>query len=408
MIVRNHLIPAFGSLQLADLTVEGIERHLVALRKKGLSPATRNRQLNVLSLIVRSALRQRKMTENPVPLVERPKERLRKWRIFSPAEVGRIERAFDDLIAEAETDRDRADIRVVRLMFLTMMGTAIRRGELLGLRWRAVFLADPDGPKIRIEETWVRSGVDTPKSAAGQRTIALGKRLAEELTVHLGRSPFSGDDERVFVNPRTGHPFADSRYKAILTLAFAKAKIEGEKIRPAHDLRHSSITNSAAAGTKPEALMSRAGHSFVLDDTAVHRPRGRAVPRRRRPARRSALGRVRYQIPVPSCRILAGRDNGRGDRVARNTVRLHGFRTSRERRGEDLNLRSACTDNGFRDRRIRPLCHPSGVAFSLASPKHAVHVEPAPSRMGARFDRADDRAGRGVSCRDQRSRQPMG
>ena len=33
-----------------------------------------------------------------------------------------------------------------------------------------------------------------------------------------------------------------------------------------------------------------------------------------------------------------------------------------ERRGEDLNLRSACTDNGFRDRRIRPLCHPSAGA----------------------------------------------
>ena len=31
-------------------------------------------------------------------------------------------------------------------------------------------------------------------------------------------------------------------------------------VRPCHDLR-SSITNAAAAGTSPEALMSRAGHS---------------------------------------------------------------------------------------------------------------------------------------------------
>ena len=62
------------------------------------------------------------------------------------------------------------------------------------------------------------------------------------------------------MNPRTGHPFHDSRYKEILTLALAKAGIEGD-VRPAHDLRHSSITNAAAAGTKPEALMSRAGHS---------------------------------------------------------------------------------------------------------------------------------------------------
>lgn len=32
-------------------------------------------------------------------------------------------------------------------------------------------------------------------------------------------------------------------------------------MRPFHDGRHTSITNSAAAGLSPAALMSRAGHS---------------------------------------------------------------------------------------------------------------------------------------------------
>jgi hypothetical protein len=31
------------------------------------------------------------------------------------------------------------------------------------------------------------------------------------------------------------------------------------------------------------------------------------------------------------------------------------------RRGRDLNPRGTCAPNGFRDRRIRPLCHPSAV-----------------------------------------------
>jgi hypothetical protein len=84
--------------------------------------------------------------------------------------------------------------------------------------------------------------------------IAIGKLLSDELVAHLGKTPFKGTDERVFVNPRTGHPFDDARYKAIFTLAIGKAGIEGV-VRPSHDLRHSSITNSAAAGTKSEALM---------------------------------------------------------------------------------------------------------------------------------------------------------
>ena len=42
--------------------------------------------------------------------------------------------------------------------------------------------------------------------------------------------------------------------------ARARAGVEGYA-RPSHDLRHSSITNAARAGTMAEALMNRAGHS---------------------------------------------------------------------------------------------------------------------------------------------------
>jgi hypothetical protein len=120
--------------------------------------------------------------------------------------------------------------------------------DLLGIE--IVHLADPDGPTMRIEETWVRHAADTPKSQAGHRTIALGRKLADELWQHRQRTPFAGDDERVFANPRTGRPFGADRYAEILRMALDKVGIE-ERIRPSHDLRHSSITNAAAAGTPP-------------------------------------------------------------------------------------------------------------------------------------------------------------
>jgi integrase len=34
-----------------------------------------------------------------------------------------------------------------------------------------------------------------------------------------------------------------------------------DRVRPFHDGRHTSITNAAAAGVSPAALMARAGHS---------------------------------------------------------------------------------------------------------------------------------------------------
>jgi len=51
-----------------------------------------------------------------------------------------------------------------------------------------------------------------------------------------------------------------ARYGKTLRLALERAGIT-DYVRPFHDGRHCSITNAAAAGTAPAALMARAGHS---------------------------------------------------------------------------------------------------------------------------------------------------
>jgi integrase len=123
-----------------------------------------------------------------------------------------------------------------------------------------VELADPEGARLRVHETWVRSGVDTPKTEAGERTIPLGPTLAEELWEHRRRFAFQGDDERVFCHPLKGSPLDHKRYARTLRLALERAGIM-RPMRPFHDGRHSAITNDAAAGNAPLAIMKRAGHS---------------------------------------------------------------------------------------------------------------------------------------------------
>jgi integrase len=170
---------------------------------------------------------------------------------------------------------------------------------------------------IRVERAWdpknraivepkSRAGrrrCDTPKSEAGNRTISLGERLAAELFEHRSWSAFDGDDDLVFPNPRTGRPFDANRYAEILRLALKRAGIDGY-VRPSHDLRHSSITNAAAAGTSPEALMSRAGHSSYATtrryvDLAGERFRDEAERLERRLWGGSGT-KSRYQNDAPS------------------------------------------------------------------------------------------------------------
>jgi integrase len=258
-IIERHLIPALGTLQLEEVTVERIERYLADKRKAGLKPATLHRQLVNLSEVMKVAVRRGLVRSNPVHLVERPKASRRRWRILSPTEVQAVERGFDALIAEAEDDEEGVWRLTCRIVFLVTYGAGLRRGEILGLRWRAVHLADPDGAWLRVEETFVRGAADTPKSEKGERSIALGPRLADELFEHRARTAYAGDDERVFAS-RKGTPIDPRRYAKTLRLALAKAKVDGY-VRPFHDGRHSSITNAAAAGTSPAALMARAGHS---------------------------------------------------------------------------------------------------------------------------------------------------
>ena len=64
----------------------------------------------------------------------------------------------------------------------------------------------------------------------------------------------------MFCHPLTGRPLDPKRYATTLRAALNGAKVSGY-VRPFHDGRHTSITNAAAAGVTPAALMARAGHS---------------------------------------------------------------------------------------------------------------------------------------------------
>jgi integrase len=257
-IIERHLVPELGARKLAAIDVAELDRYLVRKRRAGLAPRTLNRHLNLLHSLFKAAEGRTLVRSNPVSAVERPRDPRRRWRILTPVEIGRVERAFAELADQAHLG-ERAWLEQARVVFLTVVSAGLRRGEVLGLRWRDVTLADPARAALRVRETFVRGQADTPKSEKSERTLAIG-RLASELFDHRGRSAFAGDDERVFCHPQTGGPLDHKRYAATLRLALKRAKVD-DYLRPFHDGRHTSITNSAAAGISPAALMARAGHS---------------------------------------------------------------------------------------------------------------------------------------------------
>jgi hypothetical protein len=104
----GHLIPASGRLQLAAIDVAELEGYIARKRRDGLAPRTINRHLNLLHELLKAAEARGAIRSNPVSAVERPREPRRRWRILSPAEVARTERAFLELAEQAEDDEERA------------------------------------------------------------------------------------------------------------------------------------------------------------------------------------------------------------------------------------------------------------------------------------------------------------
>jgi len=60
-------------------------------------------------------------------------------------------------------------------------------------------------------------------------------------------------------HPERGTRISEKWFADELRAALTAAGIS-DYVRPFHDLRHSSLTNVAAAGEQPIALMARAGH----------------------------------------------------------------------------------------------------------------------------------------------------
>jgi integrase len=130
----------------------------------------------------------------------------------------------------------------------------------LGLKWSAVDLCNPDGPRLHVRETLVRGRRSDPKTEDGERTIALDIPLVEELRQHRRLSAYRANDDYVFCHPSRGTPVPSGYFATIMGVVLARAGIT-RRMREYHDWRHTGITNAAAAGMEPIMIMRMAGHA---------------------------------------------------------------------------------------------------------------------------------------------------
>ncbi len=220
--IEAHLLPAFGSIPVEDVTPEAIERWMAGFEG---APRSRNKLLIQLHGILSRARKVYGLSVNAAADVEKvPQRHSGDISVFSPEEVWALVRA-------AESEQDGA-------LFLTAAFTGLRMGELLALRWRDVDFA---ARTIRVRASYYLGQLTTPKSGK-VRSVPLAPDAASALAQLGQREDWVGDDDLVFVGIAGGYVDGSAlrrRYKAALAAA---------GLRPLrfHDLRHTFGTRMIA------------------------------------------------------------------------------------------------------------------------------------------------------------------
>jgi integrase len=244
--LRVHLVPFFGARSLDEIEPEQVEQFIAVKRQEGKAIKSIINYLGLLQAIFNHALKRGWCDQNPVRLVDKPRQSRGDPDIrFLTAEE------LDSLLAATPDDRLG---RMERVIYLAAAMTGMRRGELLALRWQDV---DSNNKLIRVRRNYTKGQFGTPKSRRSSRAVPLADTLGTELRRHFDSSDFQGELELVFGHPVSGNVLDPSRLRKRFQAAARRAGLRPVRF---HDLRHTFGTRMASAGAPMRAVQEWMGH----------------------------------------------------------------------------------------------------------------------------------------------------
>lgn len=236
-ILNLHLLPAFGSARLMDVSAVALQRFLLDKMAAGLSWESVNHFRNLVSKMFTAAKRWGLFAgENPAGAVELPeKTEVREKHALTADQVRLLLRCLQE---------------PVRTMAMLGVLTGLRVGEILALGWEHVdFLAG----EIHVRRNYHRGVMGTPKTQRSRRTVPMPRPLAEAL-----RSLLRNGVELVFSTSR-GTPLNDSN------LMHRHLKPVGARLGMPwlnwHTLRRTHATLYQRAGGSLREAQAQLGHA---------------------------------------------------------------------------------------------------------------------------------------------------
>lgn len=268
MEIRAHIKPAIGSIPLAKLTANILQKFyndlLVSGRKDG-GGGLSNRTVKLAHTIIHSSLKQALQSglvaRNVSEATKPPRMQKQEMRVLTQEEM-------ECFLKAIEGDR-------LGVAFLLDLATGLRRGELLALRWQDV---DFKEGTTNIKRTLVRVGTSggpakttltyqEPKTKHGRRVVPIPEEVLLELKSHKARQNqeklLLGEayqDSGLVFCAEDGRPLDPSSFGKHFSKLAQKAGIAGATM---HTLRHTYATRLLEANEHPKVVQELLGHSDI-------------------------------------------------------------------------------------------------------------------------------------------------
>jgi integrase len=244
-LLRVHLVPRFGSMPLQRIDPGAVDKWVQDLSLSGQS-ASRIRQAHqLLSMILKAAVRARMISFNAAEGTPLPRILPRQPRFLTSEQV--------DLLAAETPDQYRA-------LIYTLAYGGLRWAEAVGLKRGDVNLL-----RRRIEVRETLSEVNgllhqVPPKTWEQRSVAIPPFVADILGGHIGSFCDSGADSLTFTTA-TGTPLRSANFRRAVWLPATSAI--GQRGIRIHDLRHTCASLLIAAEAHPHHIKEHLGHSSI-------------------------------------------------------------------------------------------------------------------------------------------------
>lgn len=243
-LVRLHLVPALGSLAVADITEPRVRRWRKGLLDASVGAVTVAKAYRLLKAILNTAVDDGLIRRNPCRIKGAGQEQSPERPILTIPQVADLADAID---------------RRYRVLILLAVFCSLRWGELTALRRRHI---DLESGTVRIQVSVVElidgsMVTGPPKSQAGNRMVSIPAYLLPDVRSHLEEFTLPGEDALVFTGPKNAQ-LRRSNFSRAWQAATHKAALTGFHF---HDLRHTGNTLAGAAGASLRELMERMGHS---------------------------------------------------------------------------------------------------------------------------------------------------